>query len=169
MKHTTLRAIALLTAMTLIPATSFADDGNSGSSGDGGLSGFLSTSSTTSLIVGLPLTTTGVVVIITSMAGSQQRTPPRRQQRRAIQMYLKSNQEGVLEGQAMGAGSAVNDLAALFGVPAGHERAMGLAMRSERDKLDTLLMTPCSDDASCTALADQWIDVAFAALDRNLP
>jgi hypothetical protein len=41
-------------------------------------------------------------------------------------------------------------------------------MRAERERLDAILMTPCSGEAACTAIADQWIDVAFASLDRTL-
>lgn len=172
MKHLSTRALlgALVIAMAMTPMTSFAqDETDTDTTTDAANNLFSGTSSTTSLIIALPLTTTaGVVVLTSSMGNAAPRQAPRGRQRRAIQMYLQHHQDGVVDAQAMGAGAAVTDLAALFGVPTGHEAAMGLAMRAERERLDAILMTPCTGEAACTAIADQWIDVAFASLDRTL-
>jgi hypothetical protein len=166
------RAMALMLALALamLPSTTFAqDDGSDTDTSTGGLDSLYSgTSSTTSVFIALPLTTTSGVVILTSSMGNTGRTAPKGRQRRALQMYLNGNKDGVIDAQAMGAGNAVSDLAALFGVPAGHEKAMGLAMRAEHKQLGAILTTPCDSAQSCDALADQWIDVAFASLDRTL-
>ncbi len=90
---------------------------------------------------------------------------PDEQQRALIRGYLRIYKQRVLEAQMLGAGDAVEDLSALFGVRRALRPVLGRAMRLERVQLAALLNTPC--EATCDALADRWITVTLRAVERS--
>lgn len=91
--------------------------------------------------------------------GSQKNEP-------ALAYYLRHERESLTHAHALGAGAAVDDVAALLWIP--HERALlGAMMRARRAELNAALDASCHDDSTCAALARRYTAILLDEVSRR--
>lgn len=127
-----LMAFSIVLSASLISSAAMAQDefepGNPFAALAGG--GILST--TSSSILASPLTTTGGIILTVVKASQPQKG-------QALHLYLKSNQDTVIESVSLGSGDAVTDLAALYEVPESGLADFGVQLRARRALLVELV------------------------------
>ena len=107
-------------------------------------------------IIGAGITTTVILMQDGADANEQE-----------VRRYIIEEQDALRAAHAVGGGSAVDDLAAMFWIPSHKRGLLGEVMRTDRAALDWLLDEGCEGATRCDLMAQRYMARLLAGMNAR--